>query len=107
MLLFRWIYGNQTENELSDVPALLRDLENADIEYCEVSIEQCGDYGFTIEVDRWITFANLEEDPLVPYSFKAPNDETIVEIASLLEQDRIDEIMANYPWQEGYPPMRR
>ena len=87
MLSFRWVLGDMTDNSPGEIPALLADLANADEEHVDVGFEK-GDYGVGILVDRWIYISDLEEDSLSPCSFRAPDDETIVEIGRLLDAGR-------------------
>ena len=102
MLSFMWVLGDMTDNGPEEIPALLADLANADEEHVDVGFGK-GDYGVGILVDRWIYISDLEEDSLSPCSFRAPDDETIVEIGRLLDAGRLNEILDRYPWRDGYP----
>ena len=102
MLSFMWVLGDMTDNSPEEIPALLADLANVDEEHVDVGFEK-GDYGVGVLADRWIYISDLEGDSLPPFSFHAPDDETIVEIGRLLDEGRLNEILDRYPWQAGYP----
>ena len=102
MLSFMWVLGDMTDNSPEEIPALLADLANVDEEHVDVGFEK-GDYGVGVLADRWIYISDLEGDSLPPFSFHAPDDETIVEIGCLLDAGRLNEILERYPWQDGYP----
>ena len=102
MLSFRWVFGDMTDNGPGEISALLADLANVDEEHVDVGFEK-GDYGVGVLADRWIYISDLEGDSLPPFSFHAPDDETIVEIGRLLDEGRLNEILERYPRQDGYP----
>ena len=107
MLSFRWVLGDMTDNSPEEIPALLADLANADEEHVNVDIEGDGGIGLSVFADRWIVIEDAERDSLSPCSFRAPDDETIVEIGRLLDAGRLNEILERYPWQDGYPRVDR
>ena len=102
MLSFMWVLGDMTDNSPEEIPALLADLANVDEEHVDVGFEK-GDYGVGVLADRWIFIEDVEADSLPPFSFHAPDDETIVEIGRLLDAGRLNEILERYPWRDGYP----
>lgn len=102
MLSFMWVLGDMTDNSPEEIPILLADLANVDEEHVDVGFEK-GDYGVSVLADRWITIEDVERDSLPPFSFRAPDDETIVEIGRLLDAGRLNEILERYPWRDGYP----
>ncbi|AOS47750.1 hypothetical protein [Pauljensenia hongkongensis] len=102
MLYFLWAFGGDSDGGPDDVPALLADLANTDDEHVDVSFSK-GDIAVSVSRSLWLSIEDVEADTLPPRSFHAPDEAAVVEIARLLDEDRVDEILERYPWVDGYP----
>ncbi|MDO4259985.1 MAG: hypothetical protein Q4C87_10765 [Actinomycetaceae bacterium] len=102
MLTFTSLEGDDYDATPDQVPELIAQLVNASDEEPDVGFSW-ENIGVGLFQSNWLSIEDLEADTLEPHSFRAPDVETIIDIARLLEAGKIDEIMANYPWEKGYP----
>lgn len=101
MLSFSWVFGDSSDGTPEEIPQLLADLANADVEHTDVSFSK-EDISVGVFPGRQLTIEDVESDTLLPHHFEAPDDETIIAIARLLDQGKVQEIVDSYPWKKGY-----